>query len=481
MVQTRKFSQFGGPDTIQSSDIVVGLRNGMNWQFTGINAGGGGSGGVSFTITQIAHGLIVGNWVRINSAGNYVRGIANTPENSDVIGVVIATPDFDTFTLQQSGYITSSQNVFSGLVPGDPYYLNTDVGSPGTMTNVDALVDGFVSRPVFIPDTANSGWVVPYRGIIIGGGPDTSTGGGGSGTDSNITTVTQTAHGFIVGDVIRQAPANTILMQAVYTLAFADTLPNARAVGVVIEVINPNSFRVQFSGYNQQSGSTGGITVDDLGSPLATGVTYFLSVITPGKVSAIEPFVAGQASKPMYVCEQTVGDTGINAGWILDQRPLLVSGSPPPPIETITETNADTPFRTTDPGWINTGICATITTTTALQRVLIMGALNLASDGSSGVAYRVTRNGTPIDVGDAAGLRTQSGGVAMGEPFSVDSGIAISELYYDSPGAAGIYTYCFEVNKGASAGVTINRASVNVDPDSPNFFRTASSILLWIV
>lgn len=481
MVQTRKFSQFGGPDLVQSSDIVVGLRNGMNWQFTGISAGGGGGGGVTQIITQLSHGLIVGNWVRINSAGLYVRGIANTPENSDVIGVVIATPDSDTFTLQQSGYISTAQLVFAGLVPGDPYYLTTNVGSPGTMTNVDALVDGEVSRPVFIPDTATSGWVVPYRGIIVGGGPDTSSGGGGSGTDSNITTVTQNGHGFIVGDVIRQAPADTILMQAVYALAFSDTLPNSRAVGVVIQVINPNQFRVQFSGYCLQTGSTSGITVDDLGSPLATGVTYFLSVITPGKVSAIEPFVAGQSSKPMYVCEQTTGDTGINAGWILDQRPLLVSGSPPPPIETITETNSDTPVRNTDPGWFNTGICATITTTTALQRVLIMGALNLASDGSSGVAYRVTRNGVPVDVGDAAGLRTQSGGVAMGEPFSVDSGIAISEFFYDAPGAAGIYTYCFETNRGASAGVTVNRSSQNVDPDSPNFFRTASSILLWIV
>lgn len=479
MVQTRKFSQFGGPDLIQSTDIVVGLRNGMNWQFTGVGSGGGGGGGVTQVITQVGHGLLVGNWVRINSAGLYIRGIADTPQNSDIIGVVVAVPDGNTFTLQQSGYITTSQLVFMGLVTGDPYYLTTDPGSPGTMTNVDALVDGEVSRPVFYPDSPTSGWVLPYRGIIVGGGPDTG-GGGGGGTDSSITTVTQNGHGFIVGDVVRQAPANTILMQAVYALAFGDTLSNSRAVGVVIEVVNPNQFRIQFSGYCLQTGSTGGITVDDLGSPLATGVTYFLSVITPGKVSAIEPIVPGQSSKPMYVCEQTTGDTGINAGWILDQRPLLVSGSPPPPFDTIVETSTGDPFETTLSGWVNTGICATITTTTALQRVLILGALNLASDGSSGVGYRVTRNGTPIDIGNAAGFRTQAGGVALGQPASVDSGIAVSEVFYDTPAAAGIYTYCFEVNRGNSAVVGVNKA-VNVDPDSPNFYRTASSILLWIV
>jgi len=322
MVQTRKFSQFEGPDTIQETDIVVGLRNGMNWQFTGISAGGGGgSGGVTMVINQAFHGLAVGDWVRVNSAGLYVRGIANTPENSDVIGVVILVPSVNQFTLQQSGYITASQGVFTGLVTGDPYYLNTDIGSPGSMTNVDALVDGEVSRPLFIPDSDASGWIVPYRGIIVGGGPNTNSGQGDGGTDSNITTVVQNGHGFSVGDVIRQSAANTILMQPVYVWAYADTPLNSRAIGVVIEVINPNQFRVQFSGYCLQTGSTGGITVDDLGSVLVSGVTYFLSIITPGKVSAVEP-PAGWMNKPVYVCEQTIADTGLNAGWILDQRPL---------------------------------------------------------------------------------------------------------------------------------------------------------------
>lgn len=480
MVNTVKFSQFVPGGVLDSNGFPVGLENGTNtiWSFGG---SGGGSGGIA-VITQASHGLIVGNWVRINNAGLYVRGLATTPENSDIIGVVIAvSADGNQFTLQQSGYITTAQAVFVGLVPGDPYYLTDNAGAPGTMTNVDVVIDGEVSRPVFYPDSATSGWVLPYRGIITDGGPNTNNGGGGgSGTDSNITTVTQNGHGFIVGDVIRQAPADLGLMQPVYVKALGDTLPNARAVGVVIEFINVNSFRVQFSGYNLQSGSTGGITVDELGAPLATGTTYFLSPTTPGKVTAIEPFAAGQASKPMYVSEQTTGATGVNAGWILDQRPILVSGTPPPPFATIVETTSGDPFETTASGWVDTGICATITTTTALQRVLVLGSLNLASDGSSGVAFRIVRNGVPIDSGTPAGTRTTASGSTMGQPASLDSGMSVSEVFYDSPGAAGIYTYCFEVNRGNSSVVGVNKA-VFIDPDSPNFFRTASSILLWIV
>lgn len=481
MVQTVKFSQFVQGGLLDANGFPVGLENGTNtiWSF----GGSGGGGAVTAVITQPGHGLIVGNWVRINNAGLYVRGLATTPENSDVIGVVIAvSADGNQFTLQQSGYITTTQAVVSALVPGDAYYLTDNAGAPGTMTNVDVLVDGEVSRPVFYADSATSGWVLPYRGIIVDGGPNTNNGGGGGGgTDSNITTVTQNGHGFIVGDVIRQDPANIGLMQPVYVKALGDTLPNSRAVGVVIQVINANSFRVQFSGYNLQTGTTGGITVDDLGAPLATGTTYFLSPTTPGKVTAIEPFVAGQSSKPMYVSEQTTGTTGVNAGWILDQRPILVSGAPPPPLSTLVETSTGDPFETTGTGWVNTGICATITTTTALQRIMVMGSINLASDGSSGVAFRITRNGAPIDIGDAAGTRTRASGSTMGQPASLDSGMACCEVFYDAPGAAGIYTYCFEVNRGNSAMVAVNRSTSNTDPDSPSFFRTASSIILWIV
>lgn len=40
MTATEKFSQFSGPSAITNSDIVVGLRGGANYQFTGLGSGG---------------------------------------------------------------------------------------------------------------------------------------------------------------------------------------------------------------------------------------------------------------------------------------------------------------------------------------------------------------------------------------------------------------------------------------------------------
>lgn len=56
--------------------------------------------------------------------------------------------------------------------------------------------------------------------------------------------ITQNAHGFVVGDVVRcsDSTANE------YVKAQADTLANAKAVGVVSQVVNANEFYITYSG-----------------------------------------------------------------------------------------------------------------------------------------------------------------------------------------------------------------------------------------
>lgn len=345
MTQTKKFSQFQGPNPIAVNDIVVGLRidplTGLldNWQFTGVGSGGGGgSTGVTTTITQPNHGFTKGKWLRVDVATQiYVLAQSDTVEHAEVIGVVIDAPTVNTFVLQQSGYITSAQAVVAGLTIGEPQFLS--VTSPGDMQPTDVIVDGQISRPVFIPDGVDKGWVVPYRGIITDGGPNTGGGGGPTppATDPNIIVVTQNNHGFHQGDVLYVIPP--VGGQATYALAKADNFVTSNAVGVVISP-DPqamNSFTLQFSGYNLQTASVSGITVDDLGFPVVASTVYYLSATDAGKVSSIFPMVPGTFSRPVFISERTALTSALYAGWILPQRPLGEEDADNPLVHTVTQ------------------------------------------------------------------------------------------------------------------------------------------------
>lgn len=78
-------------------------------------------------------------------------------------------------------------------------------------------------------------------------------------------TITQTAHGFVVGDVIKRTSGS-------YAKAKADTSANARAVGIVESVPDANTFVVVTRG--KVTGLSG----------LTDGTIYFLSAATAGAV-----------------------------------------------------------------------------------------------------------------------------------------------------------------------------------------------------
>lgn len=330
MTITKKFSQFQGPSPIQAGDIVVGLRiapDGVldNWQFTGVGSGGGGGTGVTATITQPGHDFVPGNWLRVDiTTMLYVRAQSDTPEHAEVIGVVISSNiPAGTFVLQQSGYLTGASWV-PALSVGVPQFLSST--SAGAMQPNDVTIDGQISRPVFIPDGTDKGWVLPYRGIVAGGGEDTGGGGSGTTTDTNITTVTQDGHPFHVGQWVRVDVPDVGLGQAKYDFAKADNLTDAQGVGLVIAPITLNTFTLQFAGYvtNGVIPTLGVYPYVDTGI-IVPSTVYYISAINAGNISSINPTSAGAFSKPAYISEQaTVAATatGRDTGWVLPQRPL---------------------------------------------------------------------------------------------------------------------------------------------------------------
>ena len=124
----------------------------------------------------------------------------------------------------------------------------------------------------------------------------------GDGAASGALTVIQATHGFVVGDVLR-------LSGTTYVKAQADSLANARAVGIVVSVASVNQFNIQSDGY--ATGLSG----------LTAGSVYYLSPSSAGALTTTEPTTPGQVTAPLFIADSTV------SGYILLQRSLLVKTS----------------------------------------------------------------------------------------------------------------------------------------------------------
>lgn len=121
------------------------------------------------------------------------------------------------------------------------------------------------------------------------------------------TTVTQTAHGFAVGDVVK--------FNTNYAKAKADTPANAEVVGIVKSVTNANTFVVTPNGFI--TGLSG----------LTAGEVYFLSDTTAGQFTATEPTTIGHVRRPVLLADSTT------SGWVLPYNGIvLVEVDEPPPI-----------------------------------------------------------------------------------------------------------------------------------------------------
>jgi hypothetical protein len=126
-----------------------------------------------------------------------------------------------------------------------------------------------------------------------------------------------------------------------------------------------------------------------------------------------------------------------------------------------------------------TGLTASITPTSATSKILVIVSMTCGLSSDSVVFTRLMRGGTAIDIGDAAGSRTQS----TAATYTGGSASVVYQLlpqnmnFLDSPSTTSSTTYGVQI-KGEDGGVSVfvNRASN--DSDFPGRARTASTITL---
>lgn len=219
----------------------------------------------SVKVTQTTHGLAVGDVIRHNGT-IYVKAKADTAANAEVIGIVRAVPDADTFYFDTGGDV----NMLSGLTPGAVYFLSPSTA--GALTATEPVALGQISKPVLFARSATGGTFVNYRGAMISLG-------------SAVSVIVTQANSFAVGDVLYHNGTS-------YAKAQADTVGHAEVVGIVAAA-DSSSFMMVTSGI-----------VNGL-SGLTAGTVYFLSPTTAGALTATEPTGIGQVSKPVLIATST--------------------------------------------------------------------------------------------------------------------------------------------------------------------------------
>jgi hypothetical protein len=135
------------------------------------------------------------------------------------------------------------------------------------------------------------------------------------------------------------------------------------------------------------------------------------------------------------------------------------------------KTNA---FTSTSGTFVEPGISATITLSSASSKVLIIAQISTSSGNlGGGGAHKVTRGGTDIYIGDAGtSIRAVFGGQREADLRWSPEGQSI--VYLDTPGSVGPHTYRVE-SRATPSGSTfyINRAA---QLDSNKSVNGASSI-----
>ena len=410
---------------------------------------------ITVTVTQPAHGFTVGQVIKFNGGtGLYELALADSAANAESIGFVSDVASVNVFTIQVIGYAGG----FVGLSAGEVYFLSAT--TPGAISTTEPSTTGYVSKPVLIAIDATTGWILHYRGLIItDGSPITPEEG------IVIITVTQVAHGFVVGDIVYNDADGT------YAKAQADNVDTARAVGIVVNVIDANTFDLQQSGF----------------TTVVTGKTpathYWLSDVTAGAMTSTTPATVGFYDKPIYQAVTA------NSGWILPQKPTLISsagggGSIIQVVDEVFVAPIGPITMTTGVITAITGFEATITPSNIANRVKISIVMNYSYNNlwTRPIRFYLYRNGVVIAgaVGDNTGLNMVS--VTSGSDYnnSPNGGVPQGQMivfYVDSPASVAAQTYSVYAGPRASQpdfGLYINRA-VN---DSEIYSVPISTIIL---
>lgn len=245
--------------------------------------------------------------------------IITTVDNSTIVDGVATSELPIVYTLgagQTSNWsITANPNTFQGASSTEPSGAN-----PDTVTMSYALTQSTDWVMTALEVIGISGTAGGVQSVVAGtnvtvdntdpANPIVSATGGGSGSANEVTeTITQVAHGFAVGDVIRSSGVD-----GEYTKAQANSAKNAQVTGIVTAVVDADNFTYG----SVVLGLTGAYVPS-----ITAGNSAWLSPTVAGAMTATKPTAVGQVRKPLG----TVTSDGAVMNFDADQFGELITSS----------------------------------------------------------------------------------------------------------------------------------------------------------
>ena len=150
-------------------------------------------------------------------------------------------------------------------------------------------------------------------------------------------------------------------------------------------------------------------------------------------------------------------------------------------VQVVSAVKSDTFTTSTNNAWVDvTGLSATITPTSASNKILVFASINMGGRiNANPAAGQLVRGSTAIGLGDAASNRLRA---SFSTYISADDDYVglNGHTFLDSPATTSATTYKYQVHQGSAAGtIYVNRGQA--DADNIDSFRTSSQIILMEV
>jgi len=147
-------------------------------------------------------------------------------------------------------------------------------------------------------------------------------------------------------------------------------------------------------------------------------------------------------------------------------------------LQVVQTVKTDTQVSSTASGATATisGLSVTITPTASASKVLLILSLSMNWQGASNGSINILRNGTPIQVGDANGSRSQmTAGGSSDDATRVISAVSVTVL--DNPATTSAVTYTVETRNAETATRVLYINRPELDDNAAYNSATSSSLI----
>ena len=187
-----------------------------------------------------------------------------------------------------------------------------------------------------------------------------------------------------------------------------------------------------------------------------------------GSTATIVPLNGLTANRTYTLPDQT--GTFLTSAGIGTVTAAMIAAGVPKQVQSTTKTDT---FTTTSTSFTDiTGLSVSITPQSASSRVLVIAVVDCICNAVQG-ALRLTRGGSAIAVGDAAGSRVQaSAGIETGTAFGTISKVI---AFFDNPATTSATTYAVQATLNGVGNFYCNRSGD--DSNASTRYRTVSTIM----